>query len=87
MTLVLIKLFLKVLLFIPELSRYTVDPGKFCVDMVDKDKHQFMSVVFCSPKAISYVKEDLLVLSVPNAGVTYKNSVFAIATLCLSFYF
>ncbi len=54
--------------------------------MVDKDKRQFMSVVFCSPKSISYVKEDLLILSVPNQADTFKLSFFAataFATLCV----
>lgn len=74
-----------------ELSGYTVDPGKFCIDMVDKEKRQFMSVVFCSPKSVSYVKEDLLVLSVPNdASSNFKISMFAVAafaTICVNMNF
>jgi hypothetical protein len=52
----------------PELSGRVVESKNFCVDMVEKDGKQFMASVFCSPRPMTYVREDLLTLNPPSTA-------------------
>ena len=74
----------------PELSGRVVESKNFCVDMVDKDGKQFMSAVFCSPRPMTFVKEDLLTLNTPStaaANFATKLWLFYICLYCLKPFF
>ena len=67
----------------PELAGRVVDPRNFCVDMVEKDGKQYMASVFCSPRPMAFVKEDLLTITPPSSA----NKIFECSLILVSMVF
>jgi hypothetical protein len=70
----------------PEMSGRVVDVRNFCVDLLEKkDGKQHMAAVFCSPKPMSFVKEDMLNLNLENGAADIVKNKSLILILVLLF--